>query len=80
MIERRNWSMAEVRAALALYVRTSFGRFHKTNPDVITLAHQLGRTPSAIALKLANLAALDETLPQKGMAPAPPIAPSGPNF
>lgn len=70
MAQRRNWSATEVRAALALYLRTNFGRFHKTNPDVITLAHQLGRTPSAVALKLGNLAALDDTLPQKGMANA----------
>ena len=67
MAQRRNWNMAEVRAALALYLRTNFGRFHKTNPDVITLARQLGRTPSAVALKLGNLAAR-------------PIARSGQNF
>ncbi len=70
MAERRNWSQEEVRHALALYLVTDFGRFHSRNPDVIDLASRIGRTPSAVALKLSNLAALDESLPQKGMANA----------
>lgn len=70
MVERRNWQADEVRQALALYLVTDFGRFHSRNPDIIALAEKLGRTPSSIALKLANLAALDDSLPQKGMANA----------
>jgi len=65
--KRRNWSEEEVRHALALYLVTDFGRIHNKNPDIIALASQLGRTPNAIALKLANLAALDESLLRKGM-------------
>ncbi len=68
MAPRRNWTPGEVREALALYLVTDFGRFHSGNPDVIHLAHRLDRTPAAVALKLTNLAALDETLAQKGMA------------
>lgn len=70
MAERRNWSQEEVCHALALYLRTDFGRFHRLNPDVINLATRLGRTPSAVAMKLGNLAALDSSIPQKGMANA----------
>ncbi len=70
MAERRNWSQEEVRHALALYLRTDFGRFHSGNPDIIDLATRIGRTPSAVALKLSNLAALDTSIPQKGMANA----------
>ncbi len=70
MAKRRNWSQEEVHYALALYLVTDFGRFHSRNPDVINLATQLGRTPSAVALKLSNLAALDASIPQKGMANA----------
>ncbi len=68
MAERRNWSENEVRNALALYLRTDFGRFHSGNPDIIQLANELNRTPAAVALKLSNLAALDKSIPQKGMA------------
>lgn len=70
MVERRNWTPVEVKEALALYLVTDFGRFHSRNPDVIRLANRLARTPSAVALKLSNLAALDESLQQKGMANA----------
>lgn len=43
---------------------------HQRNPDVVALAHEIGRTASSVALKLVNLASLDESLPQKGMANA----------
>lgn len=59
-----------MKEALALYLVTDFGRFHSRNPDVIRLATRLERTASAVALKLTNLAALDDSLPQKGMANA----------
>jgi len=67
---RRNWAKDEVCHALALYLVTDFGRFHSHNPDIINLADRLGRTPSAVALKLSNLAALDTSISQKGMANA----------
>jgi len=67
LAERRNWSEDEVRHALVLYLKTDFGRLHKGNSDVISLAKFLKRTPSAVALKLVNLAALDTSIPQKGM-------------
>lgn len=70
MAQRRNWSDAEVQEALALYLRTAFGRLHSRNPEIVALAARLGRTPAAVALKLTNLAALDDSLPQKGMANA----------
>jgi putative restriction endonuclease len=70
MADRRNWTSIEVREALALYLVTDFGRFHSRNPDIMRLATRLDRTASAVALKLTNLAALDDSLPQKGMANA----------
>ncbi len=67
MAVRRNWSREEVRAALALYLRTPFGRIHNKNPEVLRLAATIDRTASAVALKMSNLAALDESLPRTGM-------------
>lgn len=60
----------EVREALALYLVTPFGRIHGGNPAIAALAVRLGRTAAAVALKMANLAALDGSLPRKGMANA----------
>ncbi len=68
--KRRNWTREETLEALALYLRTPFGRLHERNPDIIRLAERLGRTPGAVTLKACNFAALDESLPRKGMAHA----------
>jgi len=70
MTARRNWDDREVGEALALYLRLPFGQFDQRNTQVRALAARIGRTPSAVALKLANLAALDDSLPQKGMGNA----------
>lgn len=70
MAERRNWSEIEVTEALSLYLRLPFGKFHSGTPQIIQLAGRIGRTPSSVAMKLSNLAALDKSLPQKGLAKA----------
>lgn len=67
LVSRRLWTADEVRLAIALYVQTPFGRIHSRNSEITELSSKIGRTPSSVALKLANLAALDETLPRSGM-------------
>ncbi len=67
MTQVRRWTRSELIATILLYVRTPFGRLHKNNPDIIELAHHLQRTPSAVALKLCNFAALDPSLDRIGM-------------
>jgi putative restriction endonuclease len=67
-IPRINWTEDEINQAIDLYIRTPFGRIDKGNPEVIALAAKLGRTPSSIALKMSNLASIDETLDRRGMA------------
>lgn len=65
---RRPWDKDELLAALNLYCLTPFGRIHSRNPEVVELAKAIGRTPSAVALKMVNFASLDPTIDQKGMA------------
>lgn len=62
------WTREQLIEAIKLYCVTPFGRLHKGNPDIVTLAARLGRTPSALAYKLTNFAALDTSIPQKGMS------------
>lgn len=57
--ERRPWTRDELLLALHLYWRIPFGQQHKSNPQVVELARVLGRTPSAVAMKLNNLTAVD---------------------
>lgn len=56
---RQSWSRDELLLAFNLYCKTPFGRLHKNNADVIQLGERLGRTASAVAMKLVNFASLD---------------------
>ncbi len=67
MVKRNLWTREDIQRALALYLSTPFGQIHSGNPRIIDLARQIGRTPSAIALKMSNLAGIDESLDRKGM-------------
>ena len=67
---RQNWDRREITLAIELYTRLPFGRLHSRNPDIIALAEQIGRTPSALAMKLVNLASLDKDLDRKGLGNA----------
>ena len=62
MGERRNWTREEILVAMALYHQIPFGKIGRNNPEIISLAKVLGRTPSALAMKMCNLASFDQTL------------------
>lgn len=66
----RNWTEPEIEKAIELYAVTPFGRMHSRNPSIIKLAEELDRTSGSVALKLTNLASIDETLDRKGMSNA----------
>ena len=63
----QNWDRRQVTLAIELYTRLPFGRLHSRNPEIIALAEQLGRTPGSLAMKLSNLASLDQSLDRKGL-------------
>lgn len=65
-----DWQEDELLLTLHLYCRTSFGKLHKTNPDIIQLANLIGRSPSAVAMRACNFASLDPALKQKGLTGA----------
>lgn len=56
------WSREETILAFDLYCRTPFSKIVKSNKDTIELANLLGRTPSSVGLKMANLAHFDPEL------------------
>jgi putative restriction endonuclease len=66
-MERRIWSHEELLVALELYCRTPFGLFHTGNREIQEVAAYLGRTPSALAMKLSNFAALDPVHQTRGI-------------
>jgi hypothetical protein len=66
MATRRPWNRDELLIAGLLYCRIPFGRFHSSNPEIVRVAKALGRTPSALAMKLSNLASVDPTFRSSG--------------
>ena len=63
-----NWSPEETRMAFALYFLIGPSKADGRNPDVQRLAQAIGRTPAAVALKLANIAANDKNRIAAGRA------------
>lgn len=59
---RRRWTRQELLVAFGLYCRLPFGRLHHRNPDIMELARAIDRTPSALAMKLTNIASLDPAI------------------
>lgn len=52
--------------AFGLYCQMPFGKLHSRNPNIIKYAEQIGRTPSALAMKLTNIASLDPAITSTG--------------
>lgn len=60
------WTRQQSLVAFSLYCRLPFGRFHMRNPEIIRYANLIGRTPSALAMKLSNIASLDPAITSTG--------------
>lgn len=60
------WDRDELKLAFHLYCQLPFGRLHQRNPEIIQLAGLIGRTPSALAMKLVNFASLDPAITASG--------------
>lgn len=64
---QRLWTRDELTLAINLYSKLPFGKMHSRNPEVISLAKFINRTPGAVAFKLANFASFDPSLKQRGI-------------
>ena len=66
MATSKNWTQEQAKLAFHLYCQLPFGKLHKGNPEIIRLAEVIGRTPSAVAMKLVNFASLDPAITSTG--------------
>jgi predicted restriction endonuclease len=66
MPKKDGWSREQLIIALKLYCEMPFGKMHSRNPEIIRYAKLIGRTPSALAMKLTNLASLDPEIRSTG--------------
>lgn len=56
----------QLKLAFHLYCQLPFGKLHARNTEVMRLAGLIGRTPSAVAMKLVNFASLDPAITSTG--------------
>lgn len=66
MPTRNNWTRQQLLVAFNLYCQLPFGKMHSRNPEIMKIAALIGRTPSALAMKLTNIASLDPTITSTG--------------
>lgn len=64
---RKNWTRDETILAFELYCRTPFGKIHTHNTEIIKLAQIINREPSAVAMKMLNLARHDPEQQKRGI-------------
>ena len=64
----KNWQRDESIVAFNLYCKTPFGRIHNTNPDVIRIAEKIGRSASALEMKMLNFAHFDPELRNRNVS------------
>ena len=60
------WTKDQVKLAFHLYCQLPFGKLHQRNKETIQLASLIGRTPSAVAMKMCNIASLDPAIINSG--------------
>lgn len=60
------WTDEQLKLAFHLYCQLPFGKLHHRNQEIINLAGLIGRTPSAVAMKLCNFASLDPAVTETG--------------
>ena len=66
MAVRIGWTRQQLLVAFNLYCRMPFGKMHSRNPEIIKYADLMGRTSSALAMKLTNIASLDPAITSTG--------------
>jgi len=67
MAAARRWSRDEAMLVFRLYCELPFGQMDHRNADVIRVAALIQRTPSSVAMKLANFAHLDPAMRDRGI-------------
>lgn len=64
---REKWSKEETIIAFNVYCKIPFNKSSKNHPMIIEYANIIGRTPSALNMKIGNLGRLDPELKARGI-------------
>ncbi len=63
-----NWTREQSIVVFNLYCKIPFKKSSKTHPDVIEIANLIGRTPSAVNMKIGNFGSFDPELQRQGIS------------
>ncbi len=64
---QNKWTKEETTIAFNVYCKIPFKESSKNHPLIIAVANKLGRTPSALNMKIGNFGRLDPELKKKGI-------------
>lgn len=67
MAKNNNWTREETIVAFNVYCKVPFKSSSKTNPTIIKYANLIGRSPSALNMKIGNFGRLDPELKKQGI-------------
>lgn len=67
MTKSNNWTREETIVAFNVYCKVPFKNSSKTNPIIIKYAAIIGRSPSALNMKVGNFGRLDPALKKQGI-------------
>lgn len=67
MAKNNNWTREETIVAFNVYCKVPFKNSSKSHPTIIKYANILGRSPSALNMKVGNLGRLDPELKKQGI-------------
>jgi putative restriction endonuclease len=67
MAKSNNWTRQETIVAFNVYCKIPFKNSSKTNPTIIKYANIIGRSPSALNMKVGNFGRLDPDLKKQGI-------------
>lgn len=67
MAKSNNWTREETIVAFNVYCKIPFKNSSKTNPIIIKYANIIGRSPSALNMKVGNFGRLDPGLKKQGI-------------
>lgn len=66
-MKNNNWTKEETIIAFNVYCKIPFKSSSKTNPTIIEYANIIGRSPSALNMKVGNFGRLDPELKKRGI-------------
>jgi len=67
-MENNKWTREETIVAFNVYCKIPFKKSSKFNPTVIEYASLIGRSPSALNMKIGNFGRLDPNLRKQGIS------------